>query len=239
MKPQIITLSERDDLYAFAADWLAEVSDEIIAKSGRFTIALSGGSTPAGWYDHLVLRDEIKWSYFDFFWSDERFVPIDHQESNAGLAVRRLLQPLGIEKEHYFPVPTQYPTAHQAAMEYESLIRGFFGVLETVPRFDLILLGLGSDGHTASLFPNGKALLENRRLVTADFVEKLSSWRITFTLPLLNQAKNIAFIISGEEKAETVRRLLKEQDPTLPALQVRPTNGRLFFLLDVAAASRL
>ena len=239
MKADVKILNSKDALATFAADWLAELSGRLIARSGRFNVALSGGSTPAALYQKLRLTDEIKWSYFTFFWSDERFVPFDHPESNAGNAYRMLLQPLGIDKERFCPVPTHYSTAHLAAMEYEACIRSRFGTPEQVPSFDLIVLGLGSDGHTASLFPETQALQETRRIVTGNWVEKLQNWRITFTYPLINQARHVVFLVSGRDKAGVVRDILKLDDQRHPAARVQPVQGKLLWMLDADAAGLL
>lgn len=239
MKADIKIFKDKQSMAAYTADWLTELSNQYISRLGRFNVALSGGSTPKILYENLLLSEEIKWSYFNFFWSDERYVPIDHPESNCGSAFRQLLKPLDIEAENYFLVPTTYPMAHQAAMEYEETIRHYFSLPDRAPSFDLIFLGLGSDGHTASLFPDTKALLETRRLVTGNWVEKLQNWRITFTYPLVNNAQNIAFLVTGRDKAEVVRDILKQQDTRHPAARVQPQSGRIFWMLDEDAAALL
>ena len=239
MKTDIKIFKDKLSMAAYASDWLTELANQYISRLGRFNVALSGGSTPKILYENLLLSEEIKWGYIDFFWSDERYVPFGHPESNCGSAYRQLLKPLGIEEEHYFPVPTTYPAAHQGAMEYEETIRHYFSLPDRAPSFDLIFLGLGSDGHTASLFPDTKALLEARRLVTANWVEKLQNWRITFTYPLINNAQNIAFLVSGRDKAEAVRDVLKQQDMRHPAARVQPQSGKLFWMLDADAAAFL
>ncbi len=238
MKFEIKTLKDPQALTAYAADRFAELAEENIAKRGAFNVALSGGSTPLLLYEKLLLQ-EVKWDAVTFFWSDERFVPFEHPESNAGNAYRRLLSPLQIDRSRFFPVPTELADARSAAWQYETTLRAHFKVLEQVPRFDLILLGLGSDGHTASLFPDTAALEENRRLVAANWVEGLKAWRITFTYPLINASHHVIFIVAGKEKAEAVRRVIKEGDARLPAARVCPESGSLSFLLDAEAAALL
>ncbi|RPH89029.1 MAG: 6-phosphogluconolactonase, partial [Calditrichaeota bacterium] len=211
MKIEFKTFKDKNSLGAFAADWLLEFSNRIIGRKGVMNIALSGGSTPRIMYNHLVLSypEELKWDYLDFFWSDERYDALSHPDSNAGMALKYLLQPLNIDREHYFPMPTSYPMAVQSAMEYEDTLRSYFGVPVGIPSFDLMILGLGSDGHTASLFPGSKALDETRRLVVGNWIESLQNWRLTFTFPLLNAAQQIVFLVSGSDKAQVVREILK------------------------------
>ena len=181
----------------------------------------------------------MHWNYIDFFWSDERYVPFDHPDSNGGLAYNHLLKPMDISKERYFPVPTSYPSAAQSAMEYEETIRNYFSTPSSVPAFDLIFLGMGDDGHTASLFPDTKALHENRRIVTANYVDKFETWRITFTFPLLNQAKNVFFLVGGSDKASVVKEIHSDGSDKYPSALVKPTNGELLWLLDADAGREL
>ncbi len=174
-----------------------------------------------------------------FFWSDERYVPFDHPDSNGGMAFSHLLNPMDIGPEHYFPVPTSYPSAAQGAMEYEETIRRYFSSPSHVPSFDLIYLGMGDDGHTASLFPGTKALMENRRLVTANYVDKFQNWRITFTFSLLNQAKNVIFLVGGSDKAGVVKEIHVDNSLKYPAALVKPAAGELLWLLDAEAGKQL
>ena len=214
MKDDYKILETKEQLGTYAADYIVELSNQIISKKGNISAALSGGSTPRLMYNKLVelYSDDLKADYFSFFWSDERYVPFEHPESNAGMAYNHLLKPLHIEKERYFPVPTELEEPFHAAMEYENSIRQVFGTPDSVPSFDVIFLGLGADGHTASLFPNTKALNERKRLVTANWVEKLGNWRITFTYALLNQAKNVIFLVSGEDKSQVVKEILQDKN---------------------------
>ncbi len=234
-------LHDKEALGTYAADLFAELSENHIKKKGRFNVALSGGSTPKILYKKLVelYGDEIHWSYIDFFWSDERYVPFDHPDSNGGMAYTHLLAPLDIDKGQYFPAPTADDDPHRSAMQYEQTIRRYFNAPAHTPSFDLIFLGMGDDGHTASLFPGTKALRETRRLVAANWVDKPEAWRITFTYPLLNKAKQVIFLVSGSDKAAIVKDILHEGGRKYPAAFVNPQQGKLLWLLDAAAAQEL
>ncbi|MBN1481317.1 6-phosphogluconolactonase [candidate division KSB1 bacterium] len=237
MKTDLKIVNSKENLGIYAADLFAELSEKYIKKNGKLSVALSGGSTPKIMYQKLVdlHAEDIHWDYIDFFWSDERYVPFDHPDSNGGMAYKYLLSPLDISQEHYFPVPTSYKNAPQGAMEYEETIRNYF----KAPVFDVIFLGMGEDGHTASLFPNTRALSETRRLVTANWVDKFTAWRITFTFSLLNQARHIIFLVSGAEKARITREILKDKSLRYPSALVQPTHGQLLWLLDADAGKEL
>lgn len=241
MKNDIKVLNNKESLGIYAADLFAELSEGYISAKGRFNAALSGGSTPKALYKKMVelYRDELHWNYIDFFWSDERFVPFDHPSSNSGMACTNLLTPLGIDKEQYFPPPTSGADPLQTALQYEQTIRRYFNAPAHTPAFDLVYLGLGDDGHTASLFPGTKALQENKKLVAANWVEKLETWRITFTYPILNQAKNVIFLISGANKAHVVKQIIAENNRNYPAARIKPETGKLLWLLDADAAREL
>ncbi|MBN1561183.1 6-phosphogluconolactonase [candidate division KSB1 bacterium] len=240
MKTLVKTLADSESLGIYAADLFLELSEKYIKRNGRFTVALSGGSTPQVFYRKLVnlYADDIHWDYIDFFWSDERYVPFDHPDSNGGAAYTHLLAPLEITRDHYFPAPTSYKHPPQAAMEYEETIRHYFNVPTGIPAFDLIFLGMGDDGHTASLFPGTKALLESRRLVVANWVDRLKSWRITFTYPLLNFARQVIFMVSGGDKAGIVKEIHRD-GLRHPAALVQPSHGELHWLLDASAGQGL
>lgn len=241
MKADIKILGSKDQLGTYAADLLSEWSTDIISRNGSISVALSGGSTPKLMYSKLVdfYSEDIKWDYFKFFWSDERYVPFEHEESNAGMAYRHLLEPLGISKDQYEAVPTSLKEPFHAAMEYENSIRQHFGTPDAVPAFDIVFLGMGADGHTASLFPNTKALHERRRLVTANWVEELDTWRVTFTYTLINQAKTTILLVSGADKAQVVKEILHEGNTSYPVSHVQPKSGNVLWLLDADAGARL
>ena len=203
-----------------------------IAQKDFFTVALSGGSTPKILYQLLAdepFRTQVPWSSTHFYWSDERHVPPDHPDSNYRMAHEAMLSRVPVPESNVHRIRSENPSAEQAADEYEKIV---------VPRLDLILLGLGPDGHTASIFPGSEVLHETKRLVAAPWVEKLNAYRITMTLPLLNNGASILFLVSGKEKAGIVKEVL-EGPKKYPAQFVQPTNGELIWMLDKDAASDL
>jgi len=236
-----------DDLRGLAqaaAEEFATQTLGTVRANGRFTVALSGGSTPKSLFGFLAtsFRDQLPWDKMYFFWGDERQVPPDSPESNYRMANEALLSRVPVPAENVFRVPAENPDASQAAADYEQTIRKFFQLSSgALPRFDLILLGMGPDGHTASLFPKTIALQEKSRLVVANWVDKFNSHRITFTLPVLNNAAVATFLVGGADKAETVREVLEGTQPgeLFPAKMVHPTNGRLVWMVDQAAAAVL
>jgi 6-phosphogluconolactonase len=209
-----------------------------------FTIALSGGSTPRNLYTLIAANASatLPWDKMFFFWGDERHVPPDSPDSNYRMAKESLLSKVPIPPANIFPVPAENPDAAQVAEVYEQTLRRFFAVAPgEFPRFDLILLGMGPDGHTASLFPETAALQEKSRLVVANWVEKLGGSRITFTLPLLNSARCVTFLVSGTDKAAALHEVLEGNAPAekYPSRLVQPSDGKLIWFVDRAAASEL
>ena len=205
-----------------------------LAQRNHFTVALSGGSTPKILYQLLAdpdkpFRARAPWSNVHFYWSDERHVPPDHPDSNYRMAHEAMLSRVPVPESNVHRVNGENPSAQEAADEYEQILE---------PRLDLILLGLGTDGHTASIFPGSDVLHETKRLVAAPWVEKLNTYRITMTLPMLNNGASVLFLVSGSEKAEIVREVL-EGPKKYPAQFVQPTNGELIWMLDRDAAAGL
>jgi 6-phosphogluconolactonase len=232
------------DLFQAAAEEIIRAATEAVARRGRFTIALSGGSTPKGLYTLIAANagTSLPWDRIFFFWSDERHVPPDAPDSNYRMAKEALLSKAPIPEANIFRVPAENPDAAAVAEAYELTMRKFFALSPgEFPRFDVILLGLGPDGHTASLFPETAALQEKSRLVAANWVEKLKTFRITFTLPVLNAARCVAFLVSGTDKAPVLREVLEGSAPgeKYPSKLVRPTDGKLIWFVDRAAASEL
>jgi len=227
-----------------SADELVRVAAAAaIAARGRFTLALSGGRTPNGLYEALAAapgpgRAPLDWRRIHLFWGDERCVPPDHPDSNYGTAMKAFAgAPLPPPNVHRIVGESDPPEAGAAA--YEALLRSTFALGETaVPELDLVLLGLGADGHTASLFPGTPALAETRRLVVAQWVESVGAHRVTLTYPVLNAARSVVFLVTGAEKAEMARRLVWERDASLPSARVQPAHGTLRYVLDRAAAAR-
>ena len=237
-------LTTPQDLFQAAAEEVIRSATDAVAQRGRFTIALSGGSTPKNLYTLIAANASatLPWDQMFFFWGDERHVPPDSPDSNYRMARESLLSKVPIPPANIFPVPAENPDAAQVAEIYEQTLRKFFAVPPgEFPRFDLILLGMGPDGHTASLFPETAALQEKSRLVVANWVEKLGGSRITFTLPLLNSARCVAFLVSGTDKAAALHEVLEGNAPAekYPSRLVQPREGRLIWFVDRAAASEL
>jgi 6-phosphogluconolactonase len=214
---------------------------EAVAQRGRFAIALSGGHTPAKmyalWGAPGKYRDETPWDRVHMFWGDERYVPADDPLSNYRMTREALLAHVPIPAANVHPAPTSLPTPEKAAEAYDAQLRGFFGNAE--PAFDVTLLGLGPEGHCASLFPGSPALEETKRWVAAVQVAAKPPNRLTFTLPVLNCSRNVYFLVAGEDKREILAALRAEPESRpsqYPAGRVRPADGRLLWLLDQAAA---
>jgi 6-phosphogluconolactonase len=235
-----------DALHAAGAETFASEAAQAVQARGSFNVALAGGSTPKGVYSLLAtdarLRSQVAWNRVRFFWGDERHVPPDHAESNFRMAREAMLEPLGIDASRIWRMKGEYPIASKAADEYETALRAAFSLpAGQFPRFDLVLLGMGPDGHTASLFPGTDAVREQHRLAVANHVPRLATDRITLTAPVLNNAAAVVFLIHGGDKAQRLREVLEGPfDPErLPAQLVRPPAGRLVWLVDRSAAALL
>ncbi|WP_201983967.1 6-phosphogluconolactonase [Hymenobacter rubidus] len=223
------------------ADFFVEQAHQAVAARGRFTVALSGGSSPKKLYELLAsgaYRERVPWAQVFFFFGDERDVPADDPQSNFLMAKTALLDPLHIPSANVFPVNTRLEP-EEAAQAYTQAINNFFG--PEAARFDLILLGLGDNSHTASLFPHTAVLHVATASAEAVFVEELNAERITLTAPLINQARAVAFLVFGADKAAAVRRVLKgERDiEQYPAQLIAPAEGEAHWFLDKAAGAEL
>lgn len=233
---------DADDLFVLAADTFVEIAGEAIRERGRFTVALSGGSTPKAFY-HLLTTDEyrtkVRWSDVRFFFGDERFVPPGAEQSNFRMALQNLFKPLAIDNHTIFRWKTEISDPKTVARNYEQTIIEFIN--GDPPKFDLFLLGMGPDGHIASLFPSTKALAESQHLTAPNWVEKLKSWRLTMTYPMINNSRNVLFLVTGEAKADVVKEVLegKKNPEHFPAQGVRLKEGRLIWCLDEPAAKYL
>jgi 6-phosphogluconolactonase len=242
--PDVRRFPTLDALHAAAAGVIVRAARDSVSDRGIFSVALAGGSTPRRAYERLAapdLRDALPWRHTHVFWGDERHVPPDHPESNYRMADESLLSHVPIPPAHVHRIRAEQPDAAQAAAEYETELRATLGSPGAVPCLDLVLLGLGADGHTASLFPGSDALREPTRLVVETWVPTLGAHRITMTLPLLNAARQVAFLVAGAEKAGAVCDALAPSDAAhpVPARLVRPDHGHLLWLLDDEAAHRL
>ena len=243
-EPKITILDDAQAVYVHAAEEIAHFAGEDICTHAQFTIALSGGSTPAAIYELLGTRFKLSvdWKEVQFFWGDERCVPPDNSESNYGMARRTLLTHLQLKPEQVHRMRGELPP-EEAARSYEEELKAAFSIGDDeVPRLDLVMLGLGDNRHTLSLFPGHKrAIEETARLVVCDQVEADPPKRITFTPRVANNAARAMFVATGKGKAEAVRDILAgPRDPLkFPAQVIQPTDGELIWLLDKAAASLL
>jgi 6-phosphogluconolactonase len=251
---QVHIFRDARELALGAGRHFAELARQYVVGTGRFTVALPGGSTPGGALAALAgepLAGQVPWSSIYFFWGDERAVPPDHAASNYRLAEQTLLSKVPVPRENVFRIAGEMEDLERAAEDYSAVLRKIFAgspartgsltALANWPRFDLILLGMGTDGHTASLFPDTAALAVNDRIAVVNYVPKLSANRITLTFPTINNARNVSFLVAGEDKAAVLKQLLEgPQSPELfPSQQVRPRSGALLWMVDEAAASLL
>lgn len=238
-----------EELNDFAAEKFVEMATEAIEKRGSFTLALAGGSTPKSLYKLLSsekFKGKIDWSKVFFFFGDERNVLINDAESNFKMADENIFQPLKIAETNIFRWKTELQNPKEIADDYEKVIHSHFNSTLKLSaaadgsglQFDLILLGMGADGHTASLFPFTEALRETEKIAVENYVEKLDSVRFTLTFPVINNARNVMFLVKGADKAETLRGVLEgEYQPEIfPSQNVKPVNGNLFWLCDGESA---
>src|SRR5436309_8889651 len=226
-----------------ATQFIVRLANEAIVSHGRFTIALSGGSTPKATYSLLgsePYRSQIDWTRVEIFWSDERCVPPDDKESNYAMAQQVLLSKIPIPTNQIHRMPADAPDPDAASQAYTSEMQRTFST-DGIPNFDLIQLGMGPEAHTASLFPHQASLHEQQRLVIPVSVPKPPPLRLTFTPPLLNAAKHVLFLVTGSEKADAVKAVLEGpyQSEEYPAQIVRPATGEVTWMLDTAAARKL
>jgi 6-phosphogluconolactonase len=230
-----------DSLITASADLVVERAKDSIARHGRFSLVLSGGSSPKKLHELLTTeqyRNKIEWSKVYFFFGDERYVPADHPDSNYLMAKQTLFDPLKIPASQIFQMDTTL-SAEDSAAAYEAAIRKYFGS-EPV-KFDLIILGLGDDAHTASLFPGTSVLHEKNALVKGLYIEKVKMNRITLTAPLINAARHVVFLLFGVGKANAVQQVLKGESniEQYPSQLIKPVDGKLEWYMDEAAAKNI
>lgn len=239
MKPNVEVFADRSQLIKRALELtLAEIKDAI-AQRGRCTIALAGGNTPKPLYEHLA-KQNLPWQNIHIFWGDERYVPISDPQSNAGMATKAWLNHVAIPPSNIYPMPTQAADPTEAAQTYNQQLQTFFGTgPKEFPSFDIVLLGLGPDGHTASLFPHTEALQVCDRNVTVG--NKDGQPRLTLTVPVLNQARCIVFLATGTNKQDALTEIFAETADAAhyPARLIQPMEGKLSWLLDAAAGEPL
>ncbi len=245
-----IDYGERGTVRVYAdGETLAQAAAALFATTaagttGHAYIALSGGSTPKRMGQLLAgspYREGIAWRDIEFFWGDERFVPEESPESNSGEARRTFLSKVDVEPSRINPFPTTIADEKLAAEMYATQLKTVFNEVDATPRFDLVFLGMGDDGHTLSLFPGTTAIRETERFAVANHVPKLDTTRLTLTAPLVNAAHLVAFLVGGAGKAETLARVLDGpiDIDLLPSQIIRPTDGQLLWLVDEAAAANL
>ncbi|HKK83767.1 MAG TPA: 6-phosphogluconolactonase [Atribacterota bacterium] len=232
--------STSDKANQFIVTQWSAIASRAIQNKGNFTVALSGGKTPMKLFK--LLRNSIRndlWNNTHIFMVDERFVPVDHPESNQLMIRENLIVHNFIGDEHFYPIPIN-EDSKSSANAYQCTLKKFFrfepGML---PMFDLILLGIGRDGHTASIFPGDSGIMQSRKLVRAVDLTGFKHERITLALTVLNQAKNIFFLVLRKGKAEIIKNVLERKNRELPATHIDPPNGKLWFVLDREAASLL
>jgi len=242
--PGVRVCANPNEVARAAARLFVEWAWQFIAREKSFCVALSGGSTPREMYRLLStpeFRTQVDWGKVRLFWGDERAVPPDHSDSNYGMARRELLVRIPIPSENVHRMAAERPNLGRAAQEYEEVLRRYLRLDPNgFPRFHLILLGMGPDGHTASLFPGSRKLRDTLRWVSTPIHPKLRSSRMTLTLPVLNAAHQVLFLVTGAEKAWALREVLEgKSDPPLPAQLVTVPHGRRIMLVDEAAAGLL
>lgn len=239
---EVRVFEDLTELTRAAAEEVARAAERAVAERGRFTLALSGGSTPRPLYRLLAsdpYRERLPWSAIHLFWGDERHVPPDHADSNFRMAREAMIDHAPVPPGNVHRVAAEDPDARRAAAAYEAELRSFFGLAPGErPMFDLLLLGIGPDGHTASLFPGSPALRERDHLVAAPWVEALRTFRITLTPPVLNHGRLALFLVSGEDKADALHAVIEgEREPDRYPAQV--VEGNRLWMVDRSAASRL
>ncbi len=246
-KPEIRIVKNAGELSREAAREFVRLSRDAVKLKGHFTVALSGGTTPEGLYELLAdqadtFRNNIPWGGIHFFFGDERHVGPDHPASNFHMAQTSLLSKVPVLESNLHRIEAENPDPDRAARNYEEVLKKIFQLKSgEMPRFDLVLLGMGADGHTASLFPNTSVLRERERLVAAVRVAKLGYCRITLTPPVLCSAACVIILVSGEEKAETLLSVLQGDflPDRYPVQIIRPDEGRLLWIVDSQAARLL
>ena len=238
---EIHIFGDREQMADFAIEQWTEICEAAIKNNGYFSAALSGGKTPVPFYQKLAKKNLLPWDKTHVFIVDERFVPYESDENNYHMIQRTLLRHVNIPQENIHPVRTSGISAEFSAEEYEKDIGSYCKKVHTQePQFDLIVLGIGEDGHTASLFPGSPALKEMGRFaLSVAPLDKQKTERITLTFPAINNAGNVMFLVSGANKAEITKEVIERKTRLLPAAMVRPKKGKLMFIIDKNAGSLL
>jgi 6-phosphogluconolactonase len=243
---EIRILADAASIAKRAAQEFVQAAAAAVRERGSFNVALAGGSTPKALYSLLVndatLRSQVPWDKIHLFFGDERHVAPDHPDSNFRMATEAMIAKAPLEPEQVTRIKGEYPDAEKAALEYEKTLREYFKLKDgEYPRFDLVLAGMGSEGHTLSLFPGTKALHADGRVVVRNWIGKLYTERITLTAPAASNSAQIIFMVTGPDKALALKGVLEGpfEPEQLPAQLLQPRNGRLIWLVDAAAGSML
>ncbi len=238
MEPHVLVVQGAQEVAETGCRLVLDAASEAIARDGVFRVALSGGSTPRRLHALLAAHDEARFDRWQVFFGDERWVPPDHADSNYRMARETLLDRAGIPPANVHPIDTTAGSPKNAAFLYSWTLKRRLPVSPGgLPRFDLVLLGLGPDGHTASLFPGSTALdASPSQLAVATWAPSMRAWRVTLTAPTINAARAVVFLVSGGDKAAALARVLEASDGSPPAARIRPTDGTLTFVADEAAA---
>ena len=246
MELEIRILADGAAIAQRAAQQFLQAAADAVRERGSFTAALAGGSTPKTLYSLLAndpaLRSQVPWDKIHLFFGDERHVGPGHPDSNFRMATEAMLSKAPLKAEQVTRIKGEYPDAEQAAQEYEQALRTYFQLKDgEYPRFDLLLAGMGNEGHTLSLFPGTKALHPGARVVVRNWVGKLYTERITLTAPAASNAARIIFMVTGADKAAALKAVLEGpyEPEQLPAQLLQPKNGKLLWLVDAAAGSML
>ena len=246
MDREIRILPDAAAIAGRAAQEFVQGAAAAVHTKGSFAVALSGGSTPKALYSLLVsdpaLRSKVPWDKIHLFFGDERHVPPDHLDSNFRMSMETMISKAPLKPEQVTRIKGEYPDAEQAALEYEKALREYFKLKDgEYPRFDLLLAGMGNEGHTLSLFPGTKALHAGGRLVAPNWIGKLYTDRITLTAPTASNSAEIMFMVAGADKAQALKAVLEGpfEPEQLPAQLLQPKNGKLLWLVDAAAGSML
>jgi 6-phosphogluconolactonase len=240
--PEMSVLADAEEVARAVAVRFAELARASVPERGAFSVALAGGTTPRRVYELLAgddYRAQVPWEGVHVFFGDERCVPPDHADSNYRMAHEALLSRVPIPEQNVHRMRGEGDAAANASL-YEDELRAFFGDVEW-PRLDLVMLGMGDDGHTASLFPETPALAERRAWAVANWVEKFGAWRVTLSAPAINHARRVFFVVTGAGKAARLAEVLRgERDPArLPSQLIEPADGMLEWFVDRAAAASL
>ncbi|HIK38146.1 MAG: 6-phosphogluconolactonase [Geminocystis sp.] len=236
-KNEVYIVPAGEEFISFATARLAEKISSAIGNRGICTIALAGGSTPKPVYQKLA-EEDLPWARVHFFWGDERYVPPTHPESNQKMAREALLTHISIPPDNIHPMPTDGNNPVEDAARYEQHLLDFFKMTSGFPSFDIVLLGMGEDGHTASLFPHTPALTVEDRLVTVG--NRGDSVRLTFTVPLINHSRCVIFLVAGENKQKALKAVFSPDTDSdeYPAKKIKP-EGNLIWIIDKMAGEVL